>query len=355
MTQLAADPTLPSPTVLAEVVGPVGRLTLNRPRAVNALDHQMVVQAREHLDAWADDDRVRAVWIEGAGDKGLCAGGDVRSLRQSVLDGDLRAVTAFWADEYALNAQISSYPKPFVAWMDGIVMGGGVGVSAHGSHRLVTERTRLAMPETVIGFFPDVGGLWFLAHAPGELGTHAALTGLPVNGADAMLLGMADALVPSAAKEEVLADLVRAMQEGAGAAWKPPAAGHSPGVPSATLAQDRDWIDECYPGSDAGAILDALARHTDPRAHAAGEVIAQRSPHSIALTLAALRRAEQLDVPGVLAQDRVLGETFVRHPDFVEGVRALLVDKDNAPRWADAHVRDVDPAAVRLAFETSST
>lgn len=342
----------PTETVLHEVVGPVGRLTLNRPGAVNALDDAMVLAALRRLEAWALTPDVRAVWVEGAGDKGLCAGGDVRALRSAVRDGDVPRAMEFWAHEYALNGLIARYPKPYVAWMDGVVMGGGVGISAHGSHRIVTERTRLAMPETVIGFFPDVGGLWFLARSPGELGTHVALTGLPVNGADAVLLGLADVLVPSSAKEEIETDLARAMLDDADGSrgWSVP--GYpDPQLPAPTLTEHRDWVDECYAGDDAAAILSRLARHPHPAARQAAETVQERSPHSVVMTLEALRRARTMTVQEVLDQDRRLGRAFVRHPDFDEGVRALLVDKDGSPRWADAHVGDVSRAQVLAAFD----
>lgn len=345
--------------VLHEVVGPVGRLTLNRPRAINSLDDAMVIEALRVLDAWADDPAVQAVWVEGAGDKGLCAGGDVVALRRSVLDGDVESVLGFWEREYALNARIASYPKPYVVWMDGVVMGGGVGVSAHGSHRVVTERTKLAMPETIIGFFPDVGGLWFLSRAPGELGTHVALTGLPVNGADAVLLGVADALVPSQAKDAVLSDLTSGLSgelrdQTEPMEWSIPSvdALNVEGVelPESSLAEHGEWIDECYAGDDPAAIVDRLTRHTHRSAREAAATIEQRSPHSVAVTLAALRRAGSLSVDEVLAQDQRLGRAFVGHPDFAEGIRALLVDKDRSPRWADAHVSDVDRQAVLAPF-----
>jgi enoyl-CoA hydratase len=367
----------PTETVLHEVVGPIGRLTLNRPGAINALDDAMVVAALHRLQAWAVTPDVRAVWVEGAGDKGLCAGGDVRALRSAIRDGEVGRAMEFWAHEYALNGLIARYPKPYVAWMDGIVMGGGVGISAHGSHRLVTERTRLAMPETIIGFFPDVGGLWFLARSPGELGTHVALTGLPVNGADAVLLGLADVLVPSRAKESIEADLARTMSAAgtddtgsddtgadghhAGAptddtrgrlGWSVPSL-PDPGLPTPTLAEHRDWIDECYAGDDAAEILSRLARHSHPAARRAAEAIEERSPHSVVMTLEALRRAGSMSVQEVLEQDRRLGRAFVQHPDFDEGVRALLVDKDNAPRWSTAHVDDVSRGQVLAAFDTA--
>src|SRR5690606_18651962 len=180
-------------------------------RAVNSLTTAMCESMLVQLTQWAADETVGAVFIDGAGDKGLCAGGDVRALRELILAGGEAAAMRFWELEYALNALIADYPKPYVAWMGGVVMGGGVGVSAHGSQRLVTQRATVAMPETIIGFFPDVGGLYHLAHAPGELVTHVALTGLPVGPADAVLLGLADGVVVVADKEKVHADLAAAL------------------------------------------------------------------------------------------------------------------------------------------------
>lgn len=345
--------------VLYAVHDGIGRVRLNRPGVVNALDRACVDSMLDQLNAWARDDAVAVVFLDGAGDKGLCAGGDVRALRDDILIGDTQAVLGFWDTEYTLNAAIAGYPKPFVAWMDGVVMGGGVGISTHGSVRLVTERSRVAMPETVIGFFPDVGMLWHLSRAPGELGTHLALTGLPVSGADAIALGMADAQVPSAAKEEVLGLLADAVGPSAGSAlpsrelvqlmqdrFSTP--------PPSALESQRDWIDACYAGDDAAAILARLAAFPDPAAYAAGETISSRSPHSVVTTLQALRRAASLTLEEVLDQDRALGRVFVDHPDFVEGVRALLVDKDNAPRWADASVSAVDHDQVAGAFATTT-
>ncbi len=333
----------------------IGRVRLNRPKALNSLTTAMCSSLQAQLTAWAQDEAVAAVFIEGAGDKGLCAGGDVRALRELLLAGDRAAVVDFWAEEYALNGLIADYPKPYVAWMDGVVMGGGVGVSAHGSHRLVTERAKVAMPETIIGFFPDVGGLYYLAHAPGELGTHVALTGLPVTGADAVALGLADAVVPSSAKDDLLSDLSPIFGEDSHAARAflgrfGTRGEDSTAAPASALEAQRDWIDECYAGHDAAVILQRLRTHDDPAARDAGEAIAARSPHSVVITLEAIRRAAAMDVHQVLAQDTTLGAHFAAHPDFIEGVRALLVDKDKNPQWADATVADVDPALVATAF-----
>lgn len=335
--------------VLYAVDGPLGRARLNRPRAVNALDGATVDSLHAQLTAWSGDDTVAAVVLDGAGERGLCAGGDVRVLREAVLAGRYEESEAFWRSEYAVNALVSSYPKPYVAWMDGIVMGGGVGVSAHGSLRLVTGRTQLAMPETIIGFFPDVGGLWFLSRSPGEIGTHVALTGLPVGGDDAIALGMADVLVPSADQDRVL----EALRQDPALDAVGVAALVGPQPDGSGLAEHRGWIDECYAGDDAAVILDRLRRHPSPDARAAGATLAARSPHSVAVTLEALRRAASMDVSEVLAQDAVLGHVFARHPDFAEGVRAQLVDKDRSPRWTHASVADVSRAEVLTAFGES--
>ena len=225
--------------------GHLGRILLNRPRVINVLTDQMVTSVLAQLQDWAVDDAVAAVSIQGAGERGLCAGGDVRALRTAVMAGSADALQ-FWADEYRMNAAIDSYPKPFVAFMDGVVMGGGVGISAHGSLRLVTERSRVAMPETAIGFSPDVGSLFLLSRAPGEIGTHLAMTGLSIGGADAVGAGLADALIASEDIPGIIARL---------------AAGESldAGVGSTTvvgdLAAERDWIDSCYAGNDPVTIL----------------------------------------------------------------------------------------------------
>lgn len=338
--------------VVYAVDGPLGRVRLNRPRAINALDRPSVDSLLRQLTGWADDGTVEAVFLDGAGERGLCAGGDVRALRDAVLAGRYDDVEAYWEAEYRLDALIADYPTPFAAWMDGVVMGGGVGISAHGSVRLVTERTRLAMPETVIGFFPDVGGLWFLSHAPGEVGTHVALTGTPVGAADALVLGMADARVPSSAKEAVL-DTLRERPTADAAALAAAAAAEATAEPQeepSWLTANRTWIDECYAGDDAGAIVDRLSGHEHPEARRAGETVAARSPHSVVVTLEALRRAASMDVHGVLAQDRVLGAAFARHPDFVEGVRAQVVDKDRRPRWAQRSLTEVTREQVLAAF-----
>jgi enoyl-CoA hydratase len=325
--------------------GRLGRIRLNRPRAINALTHPMVRSVLAQLRDWAEDDTITAVSIEGSGDRGLCAGGDVRAIRQAVLTGtgDPRA---FWADEYALNAAIHHYPKPYVAFMDGFVMGGGVGISAYGSLRLVTERSRIAMPETAIGFFPDVGALHLLSRAPGELGTHLALTGATVDGADAVVVGLADALVESADLPAIRA----ALADGAGPEAVDPL--RREGNPQ--LPGHRAWIDDCYTGDDPVLVLKALHAHASPAAGEAAALLAQRSPLSVAVTLEALRRAAGMTtLEQVLAQDRVLGASLMGSADFLEGVRAVLVDRDQAPRWRHASLEEVGRDEVEDAFRAA--
>lgn len=325
--------------VLFAVQDGLGRIRLNRPRAINALNGPMVEALLAQLTDWADDPEVRAVLIDGAGERGLCAGGDVRALREAAVAGDPGAAARFFASEYRMNGLISDYPKPYAAWMDGVVMGGGIGVSAHGSHRLVTERTRAAMPETGIGFYPDIGGLWFLSRAPGELGTYAALTGAPFTGADAVLLGFADRLIGSDEFDEVVAEFTETGDVTLGDT-----------APPAPLAEQRDWIDSCFTGYDPAEILRRLREHDSEQANQAADLIESRSPFSIAVTLEALRRAADLAVAEVLAQDVTLAGFYADNPDFAEGVRALLVDKDKNPRWQHASVAEVTRAEVLAAF-----
>jgi enoyl-CoA hydratase len=321
--------------------GSLGAVLLNRPKVINALNNHMLSSLTAQLQDWATDPAVATVSIQGAGERGLCAGGDIRALRTAVLAGVVDPVR-FWAQEYQVNAAIGSYPKPFVAFMDGVVMGGGVGVSAHGSLRLVTERSRVAMPETAIGFFPDVGSLFLLSRAPGELGTHLAMTGLPVGGADAVSCGLADAQVDS----QDIPGLVGRLADG-----EPLDAGVGDASATGDLAAERDWIDSCYAGNDPRAIVKALREHPAGGAHRAADVLATRSPLAVCVALEAVRRARRMDtLAQVLEQDLVLAGSFAGSPDFFEGVRALLVDRDNAPRWSYPSLEDVDPAEVSRLF-----
>jgi enoyl-CoA hydratase len=334
---------LPDDEVVLRRAGVLGHLILNRPRAINALNHGMVRRLAAALVEWADDASVRTVLLSGAGERGLCAGGDIVAIYTSVRDGRDDAAR-FWADEYALDAAIAGYPKPYVALMDGLVLGGGIGLSAHGRIRVVTERTSVGMPEVSIGFFPDVAGSWLLARAPGELGTHLALTGGSASGPDAIALGLADHYVPS----ERLAALADALETRdaeevvAEFAVEPPA--------SELLAQ-RDWIDELYRGDDPQAIVDRLAASPEPAAREAAATILTKSPTSVVVTLAALRRATALpSVQEALDQDLRIAAEFTRGTEVVEGIRAQVIDKDRTPHWNPATLAEVTPQMVERYF-----
>ncbi|MFJ9688025.1 enoyl-CoA hydratase/isomerase family protein [Streptomyces bacillaris] len=335
--------------VLLETRGRSLHITLNRPRAINALTHTMVRLIDEALTAAERDGAVTSVVLAGAGERGLCAGGDIRALHDDTRAGG-RASLDFWRDEYRLNARIARFPKPYVAVMDGIVMGGGVGVSAHGSLRIVTERSRVAMPETVIGFVPDVGGTHLLAAAPGELGTHLALTGRSAGAADALLCGLADHYVPTRRLPELteaLASSVTAEEVHRTVrnfAEEPPAG--EAGEPG-ELAAHRDWIDACYATDSVEEILRRLVDTATPAAAEAAAELGGRSPLALKVTLAALRRAARLgSLEAVLDQEFRVSARIREEPDFVEGVRARIIDKDGSPQWKPATLAEVDDRTV---------
>jgi enoyl-CoA hydratase len=332
--------------VLFERRGRLGVITLNRPRAVNALTAGMVDLLLRQLTAWAGDDDVAAVVVQGAGERGLCAGGDIVAIYQDMLHGG-NATAHFWQTEYRVNSLIARYPKPYVALMDGLVLGGGVGISAHGNVRVVTERTRMGMPETTIGFAPDVGGTFLLARAPGESGTHAALTGAHLGAGDALFLGLADHYVPSDALPRLMAALEHESPDAAVGrfAEQPPAS---------VLAGQRDWIDACYASDDAGDIVARLRSWTGPGQQEALEsaaTIEAKSPTSVKVTLASLRRAAALTLDETLAQEYRAGIRFLAGPDFREGIRAQVVDKDRNPQWKPGTLAEVLPRHVDRFFE----
>jgi enoyl-CoA hydratase len=323
----------PEPAVLVTVDGRAGRITLNQPDSLNALTLEMVRMMDVALDRFAHDDAVATVVIDGAGERALSAGGDIRSLYEAALAGDPSPRT-FWAEEYRLNIRIAHYPKPIVAVMDGIVMGGGVGISAHASHRVVTERAAVAMPEVGIGFSVDVGGTWLLSRAPGELGTHVALTTERVGAADAIACGLADRFVAV----EDLAALYLAL--GSLDADRAVAAAASD-PPKGRYAGRREWIDRCY-STDSAEESVARLRATGGAAAAAAEEILAKSPTAVKVSLRALRAARELpSLERCLEMEYRISTTFLDTPDFVEGIRAAVIDKDRSPRWNPARLEDV--------------
>ncbi|MEW2301021.1 enoyl-CoA hydratase/isomerase family protein [Streptomyces sp. NPDC006655] len=330
--------------VLLRVEGRAAHITLNRPKAINALSHPMVERIAEALTDWEHDPAVETVVITGAGERGLCAGGDIRAVHDDAHDGDGTAAAAFWRDEYHLNARIARYPKPYVAVMDGIVMGGGVGISAHGGVRIVTERSRIAMPETGIGFVPDVGGTYLLSRAPGELGTHLALTGAGIGAADAVLCGLADHHLPSGALRAFVADLAELPVPEA-------VARHARPATEGELAGHRSWIDACYAADTVEEIVRRLLAHGDATAKETAHTLLGRSPTALKVTLRAVRGARRLDtLEQVLDQEYRVSCATLTTPDLVEGIRAQVVDKDRAPRWSPATLDEVAEADVDRFF-----
>jgi len=332
--------------VLTRIDGGVGLITLNRPKAINSLNQQMVDALSAILLRWEGDDAVRAVVLSGAGERGLCAGGDVVAVYHSARADGVEA-RRFWRDEYLLNGLIGRFRKPYVALMDGIVMGGGVGVSAHANTRVVTDTSKVGMPEVGIGFIPDVGGAFLLSRAPGALGLHAALTGAPFSGADAIALGFADHYVPHSELDALTQAIVADGVESA-------IARHASEPPPSKLAAQRDWIDECYAGDSVDEILAALrgrrGAEAEP-ANDAADLIATRSPIALSVTLAAVRRAAKLPtLEDVLIQDYRVSSASLRSHDLVEGIRAQLIDKDRDPKWSPATLAAVTAADVEAYF-----
>jgi enoyl-CoA hydratase len=329
--------------VCTSVHGGVGRITLDRPKAMNALTYPMVLRVDGTLEAWRTDPNVRVVLIDGAGERGLCAGGDVKMFHASAL-ADGRGATEFFAAEYRMNALIAAYPKPVVALMSGAVLGGGVGISAHAGHRVVTDTTSIGMPEVGIGFVPDVGGTWLLGHAPGELGLYLAMTGLAVGPGDALYCGLADLYLPL----HEFADLRSAPNSEALLAALEPA--HA-GWPPAPLIAEGRWIDDAFAAPTAREIVRRLRRSGVPQAVDTADVIEARSPEAVELTLLAVRHARTLTaLPPALAAEFATSVASLRRPDFVEGIRAQVIDKDRNPRWTPARLDGVDVDRLAAAF-----
>jgi enoyl-CoA hydratase len=326
--------------VLVTVDRGFGLIRLNRPKAINSLTPPMVSAISQALTDWEHDDDISAVVLSGEGERGLCAGGDIVDVVYKSARGDHDLASSFWRDEYLMNAQIARYPKPFVSLMDGIVMGGGVGVSAHGSTRVVTDTTKMAMPEVGIGFIPDAGGTYILSRTPGLLGIHAALTGAPFAAADAIAMGFADRFVP----HDKLAEFSDAIvADGIDAAL----ASYATEPPASELLAQRHWIDDCYAGETVENIVAALRGHDAGPANDAANLIMTRSPVSVSVALEAVRRAAKLDtLEDVLRQEYRTSCGSLRSHDLVEGIRAQVIDKDRNPKWSPPSLAAVTKADI---------
>lgn len=328
------------PDILVEQQGSLGRIRLNRPKALNALTLEMVHGISAALERFAAEPTVAAVLMTGEGERGLCAGGDIRALYDHGRDGSGFG-ERFFRDEYRMNAAIAAYRKPYVAIMDGITMGGGVGVSAHGAIRIVTERTRVAMPETGIGFFPDVGSTWLLSRAPGKLGTFIGLTGDSIGGADTIMAGLADCFVRSErlpALIEALSSLpTTAPREGVRALVQT----HASTVPP-PLATHRAEIDRAFACDSVEEIVAALESSGSAFARETLNVLGQKSPTSLKVTLKLLRDARHAtSLQACLEREFAAGNRVLASDEFYEGVRAAVVDKDRTPKWRPASLAEV--------------
>jgi len=327
--------------------GRLGVVTLDRPQALNALTLAMVSDLDRQLAEWADDPSVVAVVIKSSGGRAFCAGGDIRALHDAVCRGDAYTRN-FYRVEYRLNHRIKTYAKPYVALIDGIVMGGGVGLSVHGSYRVVSERSQFAMPETGIGFFPDVGGTWFLPRCPGALGTYLGLTGARLGAADMLYCGAATHYRPSADIEPLLMELAQVTSAN-DVGNLLDRFGSDPGAPS--LLQQRSAIDRCFAADTMEEILSRLERDGSEWAQATAATIRRKSPTSLKVTLRQLHAGAGLaDFAAAMRLEYRLAQRMVRGHDFHEGVRAAVIDKDQAPRWQPATLTEVSDHTVAQYF-----
>jgi len=355
--------------ILSEVRNRVAFITLNRPAALNALSLEMIVQLRAAFREFAADPDIDAVLIKGAGEKAFCAGGDIRAIYESYQNGG-SLHRDFFVTEYPLDYLLHSYPKPYIALIDGIVMGGGMGISQGSGLRIAGDRTRMAMPEVAIGFFPDVGAGYFLSRLAGSLGPYLALTGVQIRGADAVYAGLADVYLPRAALDLLEPELAALKWDGrqrgegaqsgegaraaiAGLIRKLVDAGGPP-LPTAPLAAFRPAIDEHFAAPSIPALLESLEGESRPEflewARQTVDLIYTRSPTMLAVTLEQLKRGKSMTLAECLRMELGLVRHSFIQGDFIEGVRAMIIDKDNAPAWRPPHIEEVTDAAVAAMF-----
>ncbi|WP_421786466.1 enoyl-CoA hydratase/isomerase family protein [Hyphobacterium sp.] len=336
--------------IIARKVGQLGRITLNRPKALNALTLDMVHAMIDALQAWKNDDDVQAVLVDAEGEKGFCAGGDILMLHNSGKAGGEEA-WRFWHDEYQLNTLIQSYPKPYIALIDGITMGGGVGISVHGSHRVAGDRTTFAMPETGIGFHPDVGGAYFLPRLPGEIGMWMGLTGARLKAPDCVATGLATHYCPSSQTAALIEALEGADLTSDEDRLEVILEAHSGDPGSSELALVRGLIDAAFAGDDVSEMMSRMTEAGDAWSAKQVKIMGTKSPTAMVLTAKCLRRGADLSFEDVMRQDLRVSMRCLEGTDFYEGVRAVIIDKDNAPNWSPADIGDVDAEALDAYFE----
>jgi enoyl-CoA hydratase len=336
--------------ILCDRAGPLGILTLNREKALNALTLGMIRAITAQLDAWRADPGISAVFIRGAGGRAFCAGGDIKAAHmagRAFQRGETqeRGATVYFGEEYNFNCMLFHYPKPLIAFMDGIVMGGGYGIAGPCRYRIATPKTLFAMPETGIGFFPDVGATYFLTRAPGQAGAYLAVSGAHVGPADALLCGAASHYVAGMDAQALIRAFSEAPPEDVLARY----AGARPEAPS-VLAAQAAVIDSCFGAETIEAILQNLAQNGSPWALETARLIETRSPTSLKVTLARYLRAKGQDFDAVAAEDFTLAQHFMEGHDFYEGVRAMVIDKDRRPEWSPARLGDVTEADIARYF-----
>ncbi|MEP3525106.1 MAG: enoyl-CoA hydratase/isomerase family protein [Hyphomicrobiales bacterium] len=334
--------------VLTQIIGKAGRITLNRPNALNALSYHMVLEIKKVLSAWIDDPAVSLIIIEGVGEKAFCAGGDIEDIYNAGRNGDYAHGLNFWRDEYSLNSIIANYPKPYVAFMHGFVMGGGVGVSTHGSHRIVCETTKISMPECGIGLIPDVGGTHLLAEAPGHLGEFAGLTGLRMGAADALYTDFADYFVPIDKWEMLKSLLSDSGDVGVIIRFAENAA-------EGSFQAIEHEINAAFKGDTVQAIINALSELDAPWAEKALRDISRASPLSLLCTLRLIRTARQNNnLETALENELRFTARAVEQGEFLEGIRAAIIEKDRNPKWQYMTLEDVPDALLEKMFEPLS-
>ena len=335
--------------IFEDLGGPTGFITLNRPKALNALTHGMCLAIKAQLDAWKDDEEIERVVIRAAGDRAFCAGGDIRSLYESGKAGTSYALD-FYRDEYVLNAAIRHYPKPYIAMVRGIVMGGGVGVSVHGKYRIVDETAVFAMPETGIGLFPDVGGSYFLPRMPGEIGMYLALTGTRLKTEDCIYAGVATHFVP-AARWSGLVELMSEVFEHEEPIAQLLAYAPAPDLRNLPpLAEHREQIDRIFSAGSVEEILDRLDADESAWAVDASKTIRAKSPTATKLAFRQIREGKHLDFDDCMRMEFRMVNRVVAGKDFYEGVRATIIDKDQSPKWQPARLEDVSDQDIDAYF-----
>ncbi|MCF6292873.1 MAG: enoyl-CoA hydratase/isomerase family protein [Robiginitomaculum sp.] len=335
------------PEVLIEVRGRIGVLTLNRPKALNSLTLNMIKLMTEALLKWRDDEKIVAIVVQGAGDRAFCAGGDIRLLYES-KGGDLSYARGFYSEEYRLNTLIKEYPKPYIAMIDGFVMGGGVGISIHGARRIAGSSTVFAMPETGIGFYPDVGGSYFLPRLSGKTGMWLALTGARLKSADVMYTGIATDFAPSDQHPMIVNRLVddaqNAEQVGEIIDSLTGLTGDS------DLQKRQELIDQAFAKTSVTEMLAALELDNSDWAKKQLEILAKKSPTALKITERQMIEGENLDFRSAMQMELGISMKFIEDVDFYEGVRALLIDRDNMPVWQPAHLSDISEDKVAQYF-----